>query len=182
MRTYCCCSITQSCPTLCYPMNCSRQGFPVLHHLPEFAQTHMHWVNDVIQPSHPLLSPSPLALSLSQHQGLFQWVGSSQQVTKVLGLQLQHQSFQWTFRTDFLYDWLVWYPAVQGTLKSLLQHHRYKAAILQLSAFFMVQLSHLYMTSRKTIALTIWTFVCKVRIYGKRKFDYEMELSDLFLL
>ena len=81
---------------------------PALHHLPEFAQTHVHWVNDAIQPSHPLSSPSP-AFNLSQHQGLFQWVSSSHQVAKVLELQLQHQSFQRIFRTDFLY-WLVESP------------------------------------------------------------------------
>ena len=76
-------------------------GLPVLHHLPEFAQTHVHWVGDAIQPSHPLSSPSP-AFSLSQHQGLFQWVGFSHQVARVLELQFQHQSFQWTLRVDFL--------------------------------------------------------------------------------
>ena len=76
--------------------------FPVLHHRPEFAQTHVNWVSDAIQPSHPLSSPSPPALNLSQHQGLFQWVGSSHQVAKVLELQLQYQSFQWIFRVDFL--------------------------------------------------------------------------------
>ena len=77
-------------------------GFPVLHHLPEFAQTHVHWVSDAIQPSHSLLSPSPSAFNLSQYQGFFQWVGSLHQVAKVLELQLQHQSFQWIFRVDFL--------------------------------------------------------------------------------
>ena len=82
-------------------------GFPVLHCLLEFVQTHVHWVGDAIQLSHSLLSPSSLAFNLSQHQGLFQWVGSHQ-VVKVLELQLQHQSFQWIFRVDFLWDWLVW--------------------------------------------------------------------------
>ena len=80
---------------LCDPIDCSKPGFPVLHHLLEFAQTHVHWVSDAIQPSHPLSPPSPSALNLSQHQGLFQWVSSSHQVAKVLELQLQHQSFQW---------------------------------------------------------------------------------------
>ena len=84
----CCCSAAKACLTLCHPMHCSVPGLPVLHHLPEFAQTHVHWVSDTIQPSHPLSSPSPPALSLSQHQGLFQWVGSSHQVAKVLELQL----------------------------------------------------------------------------------------------
>ena len=86
----------------CDLMECSTPGFPVLHHLPEFAQTHVHWVGDAIQLSHPLSSPSPPALNLSQHQGLFQWVGSLHQVAKHLGLsQFQHQSFQWIFRVDF---------------------------------------------------------------------------------
>ena len=100
----------QSCPTLCDPTDCSTPGFPVRYQLPEVAQTHIHWVGDATQPSHPLSSPSPPALSLSQHQGRFQWVSSSHQVVKVLEFQLQHLSFQWTFRTDFLYDWLVWSP------------------------------------------------------------------------
>ena len=82
-------------------------GLPVHHQLPESTQTHGHWVGDAIQPSHPLSSPSPPALNLSQHQGLFQWVSSSHQVAKVLEFQLQHQSFQWTPRTDLLYDGLV---------------------------------------------------------------------------
>ena len=89
----CCCSVAKSCPTLCEPMDCSMPGFPVLHQLPELAQTHVHWVSDAIQLSHPLSSPSPPALNLSQHQSLFQWVSSSHQVAKVLELQLQHQSF-----------------------------------------------------------------------------------------
>ena len=100
-------SVTQSCPTLCDPMDCSMLGFPVHHQLPGLTQTHVHWVGDVIQPSHLLLSPPPPAFSLSQHQGLFQRVSSSHQVVKVLEFQLQHQSFQWIFRTDFLQDWQV---------------------------------------------------------------------------
>ena len=88
--------------TLCDPMNRSMPGLHVHHKLPESTQTHVHRVSDAIQPSHPLSSPSPLALNLSQHQGLFQWVNSSSQVTKVLEFQLQHQSFQWTHRTDLL--------------------------------------------------------------------------------
>ena len=88
-------SVTQWCPILFDPMDCSTPGFPVHHQLPELAQTHVHWVGDAIQPSHPLSSPSPPAFNLSQHQGLFQWVSSSYQVAKVLELQLQQQSFQW---------------------------------------------------------------------------------------
>ena len=108
--TICCCSVSQSCPILCDPMDCTILGFPVIHCLPEFAHTHVHWVEDAIQSSLPLSSPSPPALSLSQLQGLFQWVGSLHQVAKGLEHQLQHQSFQWIFRPDFLEDGLVGSP------------------------------------------------------------------------
>ena len=103
-------SVAQLCPILCDPMNHSTPGLPVHHQLPKFTQTHVHWVGDAIQPSHPLSSPSPPALNLSQHRGVFQWVSSSHQVTKVLEFQLQHRPFQWIFRTDFLLDWLVGSP------------------------------------------------------------------------
>ena len=95
-------SVAQSCPTLCDPMDCSMTGFPIHHQLLELAQTHVHQVDDAIQPSHPLLSPSPPAFNLSQHQGLFKWVSSSHQVAKILEFQLQSQSFQWRSRTDFI--------------------------------------------------------------------------------
>ena len=95
-------SVAQSCPTLCDPMNRSMPGLTVHHQLPESTQTHVHWVGDAIQPSHRLSSPSPPALNLSQHQGLFKWISSSRQVARVLEFQLQHESFQWIFRTDFL--------------------------------------------------------------------------------
>ena len=95
-------SVTQPHPTLCNPMDYSTPGFPVHHQLPELTQTHVHRVGDAIQPSHPLSSPSPPAFDLSQYQGLFQWVSSLHQVAKVLEFQLQHQSFQWIFRVDFL--------------------------------------------------------------------------------
>ena len=91
-------------------MDCSPPGLPVHHQLLEFAQTHVHWIGDAIQLSHPLSSPSPRAVNLSQHQGLFKWVSSLRQVVKRLEFQLQHQSFQWIFRTDLLYDGLVWSP------------------------------------------------------------------------
>ena len=94
-------SVAQSCPTLCNPLDCSTPDFPVHHQHPELSQTHVHQVGDATQLSHPL-SPSPPAFNLSQHQGLFQWVSSLHQVAKVLGFQLQHQCFQWIFRTDFL--------------------------------------------------------------------------------
>ena len=156
------CSVAQSCPTLCNPMDCSTPDFPVHHQLPGLAQTHVHWVGDAIKPSHPLLSPSPPTFNLSQHQGLFWWVSSSHEVVKVLQLQLQHESFQWIFRPDsFRMDWFD-LLAVQGTLKTLLQHHNSKASILRRSAFFIVQLSQPYITTGKTIALTRQTFVSKV--------------------
>ena len=140
--------VAQSCSTLCDPMHHSTPGFPVLHHLPELAQTHIHWVNDAIQPSHSLSSPSP-AFNLSQPHCLFQWVGSSHQVAKVL--EPQHQSLQAcsgliSFRID-MFDLL----AVQGTLKRLLQQHSSKASIPWHLAFLMIQLSHPYMTTGKTI-------------------------------
>ena len=96
--------VAQSCLTLCDPMDCNTLGLPVHHQLLEFTQTQVHWVGDAIQPSHPLSSPFPPTFDLSQHQGLFKWVSTSHQVGKVLESQLQHQSFQWIFRTDFLYN------------------------------------------------------------------------------
>ena len=145
-------------------MNCSAPGLPVHHQLPEFTQTHVHWVGDAIQPSHPLLilvpfSSCPQSLTASesfQMSQLFAWGRQS------VGVSALHQSFKWTPRTDlFRMDWLD-LLAVQGTLKSLLQHHSSKASILRHSAFFTVQVSHPYMTTGKTIALTRWTFVGKV--------------------
>ena len=135
-------------------------GFPIHHQLLELTQTQVHQIGDAIQPSHPLSSPFPPVFNLYQHQGLFQLVSSSHQVAKVLELQVLHQSLQWTLGLiSFRMDWLD-LLAVQGTLKSLLQHHSSKASVLW--RFFMVQLSHPYMTTGKTIALTRWIFVGKV--------------------
>ena len=139
-------------------MDHSTPGLPVHHQLLESTPTHVHRVGDAIQPSYPLSSPSP-AFNLSQHQGLFKWVSSSHQVAKVLEFQLQHQSFPGLI--SFRMNWLD-LLAVQGTLKSLLQHHSSKALVLRCSAFLIVQLSHLYLTTGKTIALTRWTFVGKI--------------------
>ena len=152
-------SVAQSCLTLWDPMDRSTPGLPVHHQLPESTKTHVHWVGDAIQPSHPLSSPSSPALNLSQHQGLFQRVNSSHEVAKVLEFQLQHQSFPGLI--SFRMDWLD-ILAVQETLKSLLQHHSSEASILWHSAFFTIQLSHPYMTTGKSIALTRRTFVGKV--------------------
>ena len=142
-----------SCVWLCDPMSCSTPGLPVHHQLPEITQTHVHWVSDVIQPSHPLSSPSPPAFNLSQHQGLFKWVSTSHQVAKVLEFQLQHRPSNEHPGLSFRMDWL-YLLSVQRTLKSLLQHHSLKASILWHSAFFIVQLSHPYMTTGKTVAST----------------------------
>ena len=143
-------------------MECSTPGFPVHHQLPDLTQTHVHWAGDAIQPSHPLLSPFPPVFNLSQHQGLFQWVSSLHQVSKYwsFGFSIS-PSNEYSGLISFRMDWFD-LLAVQGTLKSLFQHHSSKASILPRSAFFMVQHSHLYMTTGKTIALTIWTFVGKV--------------------
>ena len=126
---------------LCNCMDCSKPGFPVHHQLPEFTQTHVHWVDDAIQPSHPLASPSPTAFNLFQHQGLFKWVSFSHHEAKVFEFQFLSFSFnispskEYSELISFRMDWLD-ILAVQGTLKSLSQHHSSKASILQCSAFF----------------------------------------------
>ena len=127
-------SVAQSYPTLCDPMDCSTPGFPVHHQLPELTQTHVHWVGDTIQPSHPLSSHSLPTFNLSQHQGLFKWVSSLHQVAKVLEFQLQHQSFQWIFRTDFLSDGLVGSPCS-------LRDSQESSPTVQKHQFFSAQLS-----------------------------------------
>ena len=135
-------------------MNHSTPGLPVHHQLLEFTQVHVHWVSDAIQPSHPLSSPSPPAPNPSQHQSLFQWVNSSHEVAKVLEFSFSISPFnEHPGLNSFRMDWLE-LLAVQGTLKSLLQHHSSKVSILRCSAFFTVQLSHPYMTTGKTKALT----------------------------
>ena len=143
-------------------MNCSTSGLPVHHQLPNFTQTHVHWVSDSIQPSHPPLSPSPPALNLSQHQGLFKWVSSCIRWPKYWSFSFSIiPSNEHPDLISFRMDWLD--PlAVQGTLKSLLQYHSSKASVLQCSAFFIVQLSHSYITTGKTIALTRRSFVGKL--------------------
>ena len=120
---------------LCNPMGCSIPGFPVLHYILEFAQTHVHWISNAIQLSHPLSPLSPPTLDLSQHQDFFQWVGSSHQVAKVLKLHLHHQSFYEYL--GLLFVRIDWFDilAIQGTLKRLLQLHNSKASFLQHSAF-----------------------------------------------
>ena len=143
-------------------MNCSTPGLPVHHQLPESTQTNVHQASDAIQPSHPRSSPSPSAPNPSQHQSLFQWVNSSHEVAKVLEFSYSIiPSKEIPGLISFRMDWLD-LLAVQGTLKSLLQHHSSKASILRRSAFFTVQLSHPHMTTGKTIAWTRRTYVGKV--------------------
>ena len=137
-------------------------GFPVLHHLPKLAQTHVHWVRDVIQLSRPLLSPSPPAFYLFQHLGLFQWVRSSIRWPKYWSFSFSiSPSSEYSGLISFRIDWFD-FLAVQGTLKSFLQHHSSKASILWHSPFFMVQFSHPYMITGKVLALTRCTFVGKM--------------------
>ena len=150
-------SVAQLFLTLCNPMDCSTPGFPVHHQLPESTQTH------TIQPSHPLSSPSPPTFNLSQHQGRHQ----TESVLHIRWPKDWSFSFnispsnEYSGLISFRMDWLD-LLAVKGNLRSLLQHHSSKASILLCSAFFIVQLSHPYMTTGKTIALTRWTFVGKV--------------------
>ena len=134
---------------LCDLMDCSTPGFHVHHHLWELTQTHVHWVNDAIQPSHPLSSPSLPTFSLSQHQGLFQWVNSSHHLAKYWSFSFNiSPSNEYSGLIPIRKDWLDLFD-LQVTLKSLLQHCSSKASILQHSPFFIVQLSHPYMTTGK---------------------------------
>ena len=129
-------SVAQSCLTLCNPMDCSTPGLPVHHQLLEPTQIHVHCISDAIQPSYPLSSSSPPTFNLSQHQGLFQSVGSSPQVAKVLEFQLQHQSFQWIFRTDFLLGWTGWISFLSKELSRVFSN-----TTVQKHQFFHTQLS-----------------------------------------
>ena len=171
-------SVTQSRPTLCNPMNCSTPGFSVLHHLPEFAQTHVHWVSDAIQPSHPLLC---LLLLPSVFASIR--IFSNESVLRIRWPKYWSFSFNISPSSErpglmsFRMDWLD-LLAVQGTLKSLLQHHSLEVSILRCSAFFIVQLSHPYMTTGKTITLTRRTFVGKVM---PLLFDMLSKLVIIFL-
>ena len=145
-----------------WPHELQHASLPFHHQLPESTQTHVHWVGDATQPSHSMLSLSPHAFKLSQHHDLFEWVSSSHQVAKVLELQLSvSPSNEYSGLISFRIDWLD-LLAVQGILKSLLQHRSLKGTILWCSAFFMVHLSHPYMTTGKILALTRQTFVGKV--------------------
>ena len=155
-------SVSHSCPTVWDPMDCCKPSLPVHHQLPEFTQTQVHWVREAIQPSHPLSSPSPPALNLSSIR-----VFSNESALCIRWPKDWSFSFgispsnEYSGLISFRMDWLD-LLAVQGTLKSFLQHHSSKASVLQRSAFFIVQLSHPYMTTGKTVALTRRTFAGKV--------------------
>ena len=154
-------SVSQSCLTLCDPKNCSTPGLPVHHQLPESTQTQVHHIGDAIQRSHPLSSPSPSAPNPSQHQSLFQWVNSSHEWPKYWSFSFNiSPSNEHPGPISFGMDWLD-FLAVQGTLKSLLQHHSQSINISAIS-FLYIQLSHPYMTTEEVIALTRQTFVGKV--------------------
>ena len=155
-------SVAQSCPTLCDPMNCSTPGLPVHHQLPEFTQTHVHRVRDAIQPSHPcrpllLLPPIPPSIRVFSNESTLRMRWSKYWSFSFSIIPSKEHPGLVSFRMDWL-DLLT----VQGALKSLLQHHSSKTSILQHSAFFIVQLSHPYMTTGKTITLTKQIFVDKI--------------------
>ena len=133
--------VTQLCTTLCDPINHGTPGLPVQHQLPEFTQTHVHWVSDAIQPSHPLSSPSPPALNVSQHQGLFKWLSSSQSGGQNIGVSASTSVLPMNTQDCSPLGLTGWISLQPKGLSSLLQHHSSKASVLQRSAFFMVQLS-----------------------------------------
>ena len=157
-------SVAQSCPTLCDPMDCSAPGFPVHHELLEFTQTHVHWVGDAIQPSHPLLSPFPPTFNLSHHQGLFKWVSSFSSGGQSIGVSASASVLPMNIQDWFPWGLTSWISLQSKKLSRVfsnttVQKHQFFSAQL---SFFIVQLSHPYMTTGKTIALIIQTFVGKV--------------------
>ena len=158
----CCCSVAQSCWTLCDLMKYSMPGLLVPHHLLKFAQVHVSCIGDAIHPSHPLTLPSPSTLNHSQNPGLFQWVICSHQMTKVLELQLQHQSFPKELRGDFPQVWLVWSSWCPRNFQWSSPAPQFEG-IHSLVLFFLYgPLSQPYVITGKTIALVIWTFVGRV--------------------
>jgi len=151
----CYCSVTKSCLALCNPMDCSMPGFPVFHYLPEFAQTHVHWVGDAIQPSHPLLPSSPPALIFPSIRIFSSELAVCIRWPKYWSFSFNiNPSNEYSGLISFTIDWFD-FLAFQGTLKTLLQHHNLKASILWLLVFFMAQLSHPHMTTGKTVALAV---------------------------
>ena len=154
-------SVTQSSPTLCDPMDCSKPGLPFHHQLPELAQTHVHRVGDAIQPSHPLI-PFSSCLQSSPASGSFPMSQFFASGGQSIGVSASASVLPMNIQDWFPLGWTGWISLQSKGLSRVLQHHSSKASILQCSAFFMVQLSHLHMTTGKNRALTIWTFVSKV--------------------
>ena len=174
---YCCCSVTKSCLTLCEPMNCSAPAHPVPQHLLDFAQVHVHWIGDAIQPSHPLWPSSPPAFNLSQHQGLFNKL-------VLLIRWLKYWSFSISPSNE--YSGLVSFRinpidplAVKGAFKSLLPHYSSKAPILWGSAFFMVQLSHPYMTTGMEYAMQRGILLTHKRWKSHHRWQHGWNLKTL---
>ena len=157
------CSVTHLGLTLCNPMAYSIPGLPVPHHLSKFVQVQVHCIGDAIQPSHPLKPSSPSAFNLSQHQGLFQSVRCLHLMTKLL--ELHHQSFQWVFRVDFPYYWLVWSPCCPRDFLESSLAPQFEGITYLAFYFFMVQLSQLFMTAGMSIALTTWTLLAEQCLY-----------------
>ena len=151
--------VTQSCPTLSDPMDCSMPGLPVHHQLPESTQTHVRWVGDAIQPPYPLSSPSPPALNLSKQQGLFKWVSSSDQVANI-GVSASASVLPMNIE-DWSLGWTGWISLQSKGLSRVFSNTTVQKNQFFCSAFFIVQLSHPYMTTGETIALTRWAFVGK---------------------
>ena len=159
LRDCCCYSVAQPCLSLCDPMNCSMPGFPVLHYLPKYVQTHVHWVNDTIQSSHLLSPHSPPVLNVSQHQSLSHELSLHIRWPKYWSFSFSSSPWnEYSGLISFRIDWFD-LRAVQGTFRSLFQPHSSKAPILWCSTFFKVLLSQSCVTTGKNIALTIWTFV-----------------------
>ena len=155
-------SVAQSYPTLCYSMDCSTPGFPVHHQLPEPAQIHVHQVGDAIQPSHPLSSPSPPALNLSQHQGLFKWVSSSHQVAKVLEFQLQQSVLSMNIQDWFPLGWTGWISLQSKGLSGVFSNTTVKSINSSVLSFLYSPTLKFIHDYWKTIALTRLIFAGKV--------------------
>ena len=166
IRLSSCYSVAQSYPTLCNFMDWSMSGFPVLHCLLEFAQTHVHWVGDTMQTSYPLLSPSPPASNLSQYQGLFIMSGLFPSGSQSFGASASAWVFQMNIQGWFLYNWLLWSPFSPRNSQESSPTPQFKSISLWCSAFFTVQLSHPYMTTGKTIAMTIWILCQQSNVSG----------------
>ena len=155
-------SVSQSCLTLCDPTDCSTPGFHVHHQLPELAQTHVHQVGDAIQPSHPLLSPSPPIYNLSQHQGFFQMIQFFTTGSQSIRVSALASVLRVNIQDSFPLGWTNWISLQSKGLSRVFSNTTVQKSILRCSAFFTVQLSHPYMTTGKTIALTRQTLVGKV--------------------